>query len=165
MLGFLLISLLLTMADIFIIYNGNNNWKAWMGLLLFSSVSLVFLFRLYSDQPELILNETGIKGKSTQNKLVKWDILSDAYLHKVNNQTYICLVMNEDEGLHKDLTGIKKEMMEFNKEILGVQEINLNAGLLKCDKMKVLSLMQNLLNEKEGVERKNILNKFLLSDQ
>ena len=27
--------------------------------------------------------------------------------------------MNEDEGLHKDLTGIKKEMMEFNKEILG----------------------------------------------
>ena len=90
-----------------------------MGLVLFSALTLVFLYRLFSDAPELILNATGIRGKGASNKTYLWHSMKDAYINKVNNVTFICLVMKEEDNPNKDETGIRKDMIDFNKNFLG----------------------------------------------
>lgn len=116
---------------------------------------------MLSDKCELTIDENGVYGKSTSNKTIRWEIMKDAYLHKVNNQIFICLVLHEKESIYKDESDFKKDMMEFNKIFFGIQEVNLNIGLLNCDKNKILGLLLLLIHF-ENDKRSKVINDYLM---
>lgn len=162
--GYLMLTFALVSMCLFNLYNKHNDFITWASLIFFSLGIPIFIYGIFNDKPLLILTETGVYGNGTNKKTINWDTISDAYLHKVNKQTFICLVMKNGESPYEQKSMFTKDLMEYNKLFFGVEDVNLNISNLNCDAKQLLLLILNMIQSSSGNEKTKVLNAYLTSD-
>ena len=74
---------------------GSNKYFAWSGICFFGLAIPVALFQLFDRRPQIIINETGIFDRTTNEGIINWDIINNAYIKNVYKQVFICLVVDQ----------------------------------------------------------------------
>jgi hypothetical protein len=120
---------LLTTAD-------TPRWIAWLNIGFFGLGYPVGFFHLLDRRPQIIINELGIFDRTTNQDVINWEIIQDAYLVDVHGQKFICLIVDENFEPSRKKGRAHRTMAGLNKT-LGFQELNISLGQLKIDEQKL----------------------------
>ena len=124
----LVVCSLFVAAGIFILTAGKASpVMAWLTIIFFGLGIPLGLFQLLDRRPQIIVNEIGLFDRTAHKDFINWEIIKDAYIVKVQQETFICLVVPEEfePSVHK--SGFKKKMAGLSKAI-GFQELNISLG-------------------------------------
>jgi hypothetical protein len=124
----LMISLVLVAMGFFILSRGKASVVySWLMIGFFSLGILLALFQLFDRRPHIFLNEIGIFNRTASDQVINWEIIQDAYIVKMQQETFICLVVPEQFEPSQTQSLVKKRMAKLSKAI-GFQELNINVG-------------------------------------
>ena len=100
---------------------------AWLTICFFGMGIPISLFQLLDRRPQIIVSEIGIFDRTAHEDFINWEIIEDAYVVKVQQQTFICLVVPEEFEPSTHKSRVKKRMAGLSKAI-GFQELNISLG-------------------------------------
>ena len=121
-------SSLFVAAGFFIVYAGKASpVMAWLTICFFGMGIPISLFQLLDRRPQIIVSEIGIFDRTAHEDFINWEIIEDAYVVKVQQQTFICLVVPEEFEPSTHKSRVKKRMAGLSKAI-GFQELNISLG-------------------------------------
>jgi hypothetical protein len=105
---------------------------AWLTIGFFGLGIPIGLFQLLDRRPQNIVNEVGIFDRTAHHNFINWEIIRDAYIVKVQQETFICLVVPEEFEPSSHKSPFKKRMAGLSKAI-GFQELNISLGNVHVD--------------------------------
>jgi hypothetical protein len=119
---------------------GSDRIMPWVSISFFGLCSVIYLYKMVSKNPQIIINELGIYSKSIHNKIINWEIIKDVYLITISRQKFICIVLPEGFDPSRKKGNLAKKISKFNKE-LGFQELNIPLGQIKIDEEKLMQFI------------------------
>lgn len=136
-------------------------WVGWASILFFGMGIPVALFQLLDRRPQIIVNEVGIFDRTIHKDFINWEIIQDAYLAKVHEEKFICLVVNEafepsrrKGKVHQQIAGLSKAM--------GFQELNINLSFVNIDAERLTEFIL-AMRRAEKPDRTTLIRKRLRS--
>jgi hypothetical protein len=147
-------------AGIFILTAGKANpAMAWLTIIFFGLGIPLGLFQLLDRRPQIIINETGIFDRTAHKDFINWEIIQDAYIVKVRQETFICLVIPEEFEPSAHKSGFKKRMASLSKAI-GFQELNISLGNLDVNAERMAQFILTMRSA-DTVNRQSLIRKKL----
>lgn len=123
----LLCSIFVVPSVLLLTWGGDKSWQLWVGAGFFGLGYPLGIFQLFDRRPLIIVNEVGIFDRSAHYDFINWELIEDAYLVKMRQQCFICLVINEAFEPSRKQGKFKRGVAELNKS-LGFQELNISLG-------------------------------------
>lgn len=149
---YLIGSLLLVLAGVFVFYNclhGQGRYVlgsieltyiiAILCFVFFGYASVIFLVKLFSDKPGIVINELGIIENATAvvNGLIPWKDIKSVELYKMQSQKFVLIyVHNPEEYIAKQKNVIKRKSMQANLKTHGTS-IFINTNMLKVSDVEL----------------------------
>jgi hypothetical protein len=109
---------------------------AWCCICFFGLGIPVSLFNLFDRRPQIILNEIGIFDRTAYTDFINWEVIQDAYLLNINQQKFICLIVDKQYEPSRKKSRFRKAAAGLNKTI-GAQELNIYLGAVSVDAVKL----------------------------
>ena len=137
-------------AGFFILSAGKANpLMAWLTIGFFGLGIPISLFQWLDRRPQIIVNEIGIFDRTAHKDFINWEIIQDAYIVKVQQETFICLVVPEEfePSTHKSI--FKKRIASLSKAI-GFQELNISLGNLNVDAVRMAEFILAMRSAEVG---------------
>jgi hypothetical protein len=129
----LAICILFVAVGIFILSDGKASpAMAWSSIIFFGLGIPLGLFQLFDRRPQIIVNEIGIFDRTAHKDFINWEIIQDAYIVKVQKETFISLVVPEEFEPSRNKSRFKQKMAGLSKAI-GFQELNISLGNVNVD--------------------------------
>jgi len=125
-----------------------KNEKAETSLLFclcfFGIGFLLSLFNIVDRRPQIILNKNGVWDRSTNEEVIKWEIIKSANEINIYKQIFVCL------KLDKSFVPKKKQYSWAKKlnNSIGAKDVNLNVSYIKVNIEKLMTLITLLSQEK-----------------
>ena len=145
-------SLLLVIAGVFVFYNClNGQGKYVLGsieltyviailcIVFFGYASVMFLVKLFSNKPGIVINEQGIIENATAvvNGLIPWKDIQSVELYTLQSQKFVLIyVHNPEEYIAKQKNIIKRKSMQANLKTHGTS-IFINTNMLKVSDVEL----------------------------
>ena len=116
----------------------------WLNIGFFGLGYPVSLYHLFDRRPQVIINELGIFDRSTYTGVINWEVIRDAYPLDIEEQKFICLVVDEryEPALKKGK--LAETVSRMNKK-LRAQELNLSLNHITIDEKKLTSFIKDLI--------------------
>ena len=114
------------------------------------------LFHLFDRRPQIIITESGIWDRTTNEGEIKWEQIKGAKLLNIHGQNFISLFVDDTFTFSKKQY---KWAAKLNEEI-GAQRLNLSLGQLKIDPIKLSDLLFQLTST-EKKERITVIRNYL----
>lgn len=127
----------------------------WIGTAFFGLGVPVGLFHSFDRRPQIIISETGVWDRTTNQELVKWEQILEAYPLDIFKQKFISLVTDETYVFTKKPY---KWASNINK-IVGAQNLNLHLGQIHCDEIELTNFI-NRLSKESVEERRKLIKTF-----
>ena len=127
----------------------------WVGIFFFGLGIPVGLFQTFDRRPQIIINESGIWDRTTNQNEVKWEQIIEAYLLDLFDQKFISLV-TDDTFVFKKKN--HKWAAKINKKI-GVQNLNLSLGQLNIDEHQLTDFINKIIGAKKE-ERTKLIQEY-----
>ncbi len=115
-------------------------WVGWLNIVFFGMGCLVGMYNLLDRRPQIIINPIGIFDRTIHQDFINWEIIRDAYLGKVHDQHFICLVIDERFEPSRKKGKLYKGLKNMSKG-MGFQELNISLGQVKLDEVKLLEFI------------------------
>lgn len=136
-----------------------NPVGAWLCIGFFGLGIPASLYQLFDRRPQIIVNEMGIFDRTAHRDLINWEIIQDAYIVKVQQETFICLVVPEEFEPSAQRSRFKKRIANLSKAI-GFQELNISLGNVNVDAERMTEFILAMRSaEKES--RQSLIRKRL----
>ena len=137
----LLLSSLFVCVGIFLLSKPDTSrLMAWSCILFFGLGIPLVLFQLLNKRPQIIVNEVGIFDRTVHKDFLNWEIIHDAYLVRIHQERFICLVV--DEQFEPSISqGKFKQKMARAAKAIGFQELNLNVGNLSVKPERLMEFI------------------------
>lgn len=132
---------------------------AWLTIGFFGLGIPISLFQLLDRRPQIIVNEIGIFDRTAHKDFINWEIIQDAYIGKVQQETFICLVVTEEFEPSSHKSGFKKRMAGLSKAI-GFQELNISLGNVNVDAERMAEFILAMRSAEKG-NRQSLIKKRL----
>lgn len=146
----LAVSSLFVAVGLFILQAGKASpAMAWVTIVFFGLGIAMGLFQLLDRRPQIIINETGIFDRTAHNDFINWEIIRDAYIVKVQQETFICLVVPDEFEPSTWQSGFKKKMASLSKAI-GFQELNISLGNVNVDAERMAEFVLAMAAAEKG---------------
>lgn len=156
----LVLSTLFVAAGIFILSAGKANpVMAWLTILFFGLGIPLALFQLFDRRPQIIINEIGIFDRTAHKDFINWELIKDAYIVKIQQETFICLVVPQEFEPSNQKSGFKKRMAGLSKAI-GFQELNISLGNVNVNAERMAEFIL-AMRSAEKVNRPSLIRKEL----
>jgi hypothetical protein len=107
------------------------------------------LFQLLDRRPQIIVNDIGIFDRTAHKDFINWEIIQDAYIAKVQQETFICLVVPEAFEPSVNQSRFKKRMAGLSKAI-GFQELNISLGNVNVDAERMTEFILAMRSAEKG---------------
>lgn len=149
---YLIGSLLLVIAGVFVFYNclsGQGRYVlgsieltyviAILCIVFFGYASVMFLVKLFSNKPGIVINEQGIIENATAvvNGLIPWKDIKSVELYTMQSQKFVLIyVHNPEEYITKQKNVIKRKSMQANLKTHGTS-IFINTNMLKVSDVEL----------------------------
>ena len=147
-------------AGFFILTAGKANpVMAWLTIGFFGLGIPIGLFQLLDRRPQIIVNEIGIFDRTAHKDFINWEIIQDAYIAKIQQETFICLVVPEEFEPSSHKSRFKKRMAGLSKAI-GFQELNISLGNVNVDAERMAEFIL-AMRSAEKVNRQSLIKKRL----
>lgn len=117
---------------------------AWLCICFFGLGLPISIFQLADRRPQIILNEVGIFDRTIYPDFINWEVIQDAYLGEVQDQSFICLVVDEEFEPSRHRGAWRRSMAQLNKG-LGFQELNVNTAWAQVDAARLTELILAML--------------------
>lgn len=117
------------------------------------------LYQLLDRRPQIIINEVGVFDRHAHHEFINWEIIQDVYTAKMNNQRFICLVVDEAFEPSRQRGWFRQKLASLNKG-MGFQELNLWLGNVSIDAMRLAELILAMRGA-ERPERKMLVRKAI----
>ena len=135
---------------------GTTNYiMGWFITCFFGLGIPVGLFQLLDRRPQIIINESGIWDRTTNQDEVKWEQIQGAYPLNIFGQKFISLVVDDTFVFR---TKQYKWAAKINERI-GAQKLNLHLGQLKIDENELINFLQEM-TETQRENRRTIMKKY-----
>lgn len=135
---------------------GTTNYiMGWLCTSFFGLGIPVGIFQTLDRRPQIIINETGIWDRTTNQDLIKWEQIIDAYPLDIFDQKFVSIISDDSFAFKKNPY---KWAAKINKEI-GAQNLNIHLGQIHIDEHKLTELIQSLAKAEKG-DRKKIIQSF-----
>jgi hypothetical protein len=113
-----------------------SQFWAWCCICFFGLGIPLSLFNLFDRRPQIILNEIGIFDRTAYTDFINWEVIQSAYLLNINQQKFICLLVDAQyEPSHKK-SRFKRAAVALNKTV-GAQALNIYLGAVSVDEVKL----------------------------
>jgi hypothetical protein len=140
----LFLSLVFVVPSLYFIIRGEDHlWIWWLSVCFFGIGTVMSLYNMLNRRPRIIINKIGVADRSSDQGIIPWEMIKEAYDITISSQSFICLVVDESFVVKKKLY---KWAQKLNDQA-GAQKVNLNISLLAADVKKLLTLIDSLLNE------------------
>ena len=139
--------------------DSNDNILGWMCIIVFGITIPFELYYLLDRRPQIVINEIGIRIRSSKQDLIRWENIRNAISNNISRQKIITLVL---DGSIK----IKKLQNRWGKRIPNAdaaQKINLPLTLVKVNQEKLVGLLNKMIESDKDGKRK-ILYSFISQD-
>jgi hypothetical protein len=147
-------------AGFFILSAGKANpVMAWLTIGFFGLGVPIGLYQLLDRRPQIIVNEIGIFDRTAHKDFINWEIIQDAYIVKVQQETFICLVVPKEFEPSAHKLGFKKRMAGLSKAI-GFQELNISLGNVNVDAVRMTEFIL-AMRSADSVNRQSLIKKRL----
>jgi hypothetical protein len=135
---------------------GTTNYiMGWVITCFFGLGIPVGFFQLLDRRPQIIINESGIWDRTTNQDEVKWEQIQGAYPLNIFGQKFISLVVDDTFVFR---TKQYKWAAKINEGI-GAQKLNLHLGQLKIDENELINFLQEM-TETQRENRRTIVKKY-----
>lgn len=156
----LVLSSLFVAAGIFILSAGKASpVMAWLTIIFFGLGIPLALFQLFDRRPQIIVSEIGIFDRTAHKDFINWEIIKDAYIVKVQQESFICLVVPEEFEPSNQKSSFKKRMAGLSKAI-GFQELNISLGNLNVN-AEIMAEFILTMRSADRVSRQSLIKKRL----
>jgi len=137
----ILLSSLFVITGIFLLGQPNTSrLMAWLCILFFGTGIGLGLFQFLDRRPQIIINELGIFDRTLHQDFINWEIIHDAYLVRIQKETFICLVVDEQFEPSKSKGRFGQKLASLSKAI-GFQELNINVGNIDVDAKRLMAFI------------------------
>ena len=127
-------------------------FMGWLSICFFGLGIPVGIFHLFDRRPQIIINESGIWDRTTNQDLIKWEIIQKAYPININGQKFVSLVLDQSFEIkvkqYKWATWLSK--------VVGAQKVNLHLGQIKFDPNKMTDLIMKMI-QSDKTDREKII--------
>jgi hypothetical protein len=130
---------------------------AWLTIGFFGLGIPVSLYRLLDRRPQIIVNEIGIFDRTAHKDFINWEIIQDAYIVNVQQETFICLVVPEEFEPSTKKSMFQRRMAGLSKAI-GFQELNISLGNVNVDAERMAEFILAMRSAERG-NRQSLLKK------
>lgn len=147
-------------AGIFILSSEEANPTiAWLIIIFFGLGIPIGLFQLLDRRPQIIINEIGIFDRTTHKDFINWEIIRDAYIVKVHQEPFICLVVPEEFEPSTHKSRLNKKMAGLSKAI-GFQELNISLGNVNVNAERMAEFIL-MMRSADRVNRQSLIKRRL----
>lgn len=126
----------------------------WVCTCFFGLGIPVGLFQTFDKRPQIIITDSGIWDRTTNQNEVKWEQIIEAYPLDINGQKFISLVTEATYVLKKKPYKWASKINEF----VGAQNLNLHLGQINIDEIELTNFINKLTKETSEERRKSIKN-------
>jgi len=135
---------------------GSTNYiMGWVCTCFFGLGIPVGLFQTFDRRPQIIITESGIWDRTTNQDEVKWEQIIEAYPLDLFDQKFISLATDDTFILKKKLY---KWAAKINKKI-GAQNLNLQLSQINIDVIEFTNFI-NRLSKESVEERRKLIKTF-----
>lgn len=128
----------------------------WVSVCFFGLGIPIGIFHIFDRRPQIIINEDGIRDRTSKQGIIKWEQIKSAYSWNIHGQKFISLVL--DEGFV--IKGRQYKWATKISEVIGAQKVNLSLGQLKVDESKLTRFINKMSKTKPEGRIKVIENSF-----
>ncbi|MEK6494117.1 STM3941 family protein [Myroides odoratimimus] len=159
---YLLGAILLVAAGILVLYNCLHEQGRYLlgsieltygiailAILFFGYASVMFISKLFSNKPGIVINEQGIFENATAvvNGLIPWQDITSVELYKMQSQKFVLVyVKNPEEYIAKQKNIIKKKSMQANLKTHGTS-IFINTNMLNVSDIELAIVIKQQLDK------------------
>lgn len=112
----------------------------------------VGLFQIFDKRPQIIITDSGIWDRTTNQDEVKWEQIIEAYPLDIHGQKFISLVTDDTFVFKKKPYKWASKINEF----VGAQNLNLHLGQINIDEIELTNFINQLTQETKEKRRKSI---------
>ena len=127
----------------------------WVSTCFFGLGIPIGLFQSFDKRPQIIINESGIWDRNTNQDEIKWEQIEDAYPLDIYEQKFISIITDNTFVFEKKPY---KLAAKINKAV-GAQNLNLHLGQINIDENGLTELIHKLKNA-EKKDRNKIIQNF-----
>lgn len=159
----LVFSTLFVGAGLFILAAGKANpMMAWATIIFFGLGIPISLFQLLDRRPQIIVNEIRIFDRIAHKDFINWELIEDAYFVKVEQETFICLVVPEAFEPSNQQSNFKRKMAGLSKAV-GFQDLNISLGNVDVDAERMIAFILAMRSADHGRRQSLIKNRLAAS--
>jgi hypothetical protein len=115
----------------------------------------VGLFQTFDKRPQIIITDSGIWDRTTNQDEVKWEQIIEAYPLDIHGQKFISLVTDDTFVFKKKPYKWASKINEF----VGAQNLNLHLGQINIDEIELTNFI-NRLSKESIEERRKVIKTF-----
>ncbi|AJA70729.1 hypothetical protein HX057_16805 [Myroides odoratimimus] len=122
---------------------------AVLAIVFFGYASIMFISKLFSNKPGIVINEQGILENATAvvNGLIPWQDITSVELYKMQSQKFVLIyVKNPEEYIARQKNMIKKKSMQANLKTHGTS-IFINTNMLNVSDVELAIAIQQQLDK------------------
>lgn len=143
----------------FLYFHSDANEYMALATMLFFGLGLpISIFNLLDRRPQISINKDGVYDRSSREDRIPWNLIQNAYVRKVHNQSFVCLELKES---FKPKTKLNEVMGSINVN-QGFQQVNISLGpVQKVNPQKIFKLVMKCA----GAEAKDIEDIIIRANQ
>jgi len=115
----------------------------------------VGFYNLFDRRPQIIINKIGIWDRNTNQDLIKWELIKDAYSINIYNQKFISLKLDKSfimkKRQYKWATNLSK--------VVGAQKVNISLGQVNIDQGLLIDFIKEM-SQTDLSERQVLIDKL-----
>lgn len=131
----------------------------YLGLLLFGSGTILFIYYFFFTRPRIIISKTGIWDHTMKSGEVRWENIEAIQLLNILGEKFISITLSEDFLKNNN---IKKRSATY-KRLFGSSSHTISIGLIHIDEMFLGDFIIKMM-EASDLEREQIFKNFKVED-
>jgi hypothetical protein len=127
----------------------------WFISCFFGLGIVVGLFNLFDKRPQIIINENGIWDRTTNQDIIKWEQIIEAYPVNISGQKFISLIVDDSFVFRTK----EYKWTATVRELVEAQKLSLYLGQIKIDELKFTEFI-NKISQSEREIRSSIIKSY-----
>lgn len=115
----------------------------WASIFFFGLGLIIGFIQTFDKRPQIIITETGIWDRTTNQDEIKWEHIKEAYPIDIHGQKFVSLVTD-------DAFVFKKKPYKWATQInkfVGAQNLNLNLSQIKINEVEFTNFINKLCKQ------------------